>query len=153
MGCQKAIVDQIVDGGGDCKNAVKDNQPKLKSAIKMFFDDLIERDFEDLKYRSCETIDEGHGRTDERAYYLAKLPPDFAPAKEWPDIKAIGYALRLTTLDDGHQTSDIRYYILTRYLSGKRFAEAVCSHWGIESGPARIRLLNFSIIDAMMLLE
>ena len=133
MGCQKAIVDQIVDGGGDCVIAVKDNQPKLKAAIETFFDDLIERDFEDLQYRSCETVDEGHGRTDERAYYVAKIPLDFAPAAEWPDIKAIGYALRLTTRDDGRQTSEIRYYISTRYLSGKRFAEAVRSHWGIES--------------------
>ncbi|MBC7817274.1 MAG: ISAs1 family transposase [Planctomycetaceae bacterium] len=133
MGCQQVIVDQIVDGGGDCVIAVKDNQPKLKAAVEAFFDDLIERDFEDLRYRSCETRDDGHGRTDERAYYVAAIPRDFAPAKDWPQIKAIGYALRLTTHDDGRQTSDIRYYILTRYLSGKRFAEAVRGHWGIES--------------------
>lgn len=133
MGCQHVIVDQIVDGGGDCVIAVTDNQPKLKAAIEAFFDDRIERDFEDLRYRSCETLDEGHGRTDERAYYLAKIPHDFAPAREWPHIRAIGYALRLTTHADGRQTSDIRYYILTRYLGGKRFAEAVRGHWGIES--------------------
>ena len=27
----------------------------------------------------------------------------------------------------------MRYYILSRYLSGKRFGEAVRGHWGIES--------------------
>jgi predicted transposase YbfD/YdcC len=27
----------------------------------------------------------------------------------------------------------VRYYISSRYLSGKRFAEAVRGHWGIES--------------------
>ena len=27
----------------------------------------------------------------------------------------------------------MRYYIVSRYLSGKRFGEAVRGHWGIES--------------------
>ena len=133
MGCQKEIVTQIVDGGGDCVIAVKDNQPKLRAAIESFFDDLIARDFQDLRYRCHETSDDGHGRIDERAYYLAKIPQDFAPAADWPEIKAIGYALRLTTHPDGRQTCAIRYYLSTRLLSGKRFAEAVRSHWSIES--------------------
>jgi predicted transposase YbfD/YdcC len=132
-GCQKDIVERIVAGGGDCVIAVKGNQPKLHTAIETFFHDQIDRDFRDLQYRSHETRDEGHGRTDERAYYLAKLPRAFAPAGEWPAVRAIGYVLRLTTHDDGRETCEVRYYICSRYLSGKRFAEAVRSHWGIES--------------------
>jgi predicted transposase YbfD/YdcC len=133
LGCQKEIVERIVGGGGDCVIAVKGNQPTLHAAIESFFHDQIERDFEDLQYRGHETRDEGHGRTDERAYFLAKIPRDFAPADDWPDIRAIGHALRLTTHDDGRETCEVRYYISSRYLSGKRFAEAVRSHWGIES--------------------
>jgi predicted transposase YbfD/YdcC len=133
MGCQKEIVTQIVEGGGDCVIAVKGNQPKLYAAIESHFHDAIGRDFEDLKYRSYETRDEGHGRTDERAYFLTKIPRDFAPAADWHEVKAIGYALRLTTHGDGSETSEVRYYIATRYLSGKRFGEAVRGHWGIES--------------------
>ena len=53
--------------------------------------------------------------------------------KEWPWIKAIGYAVRLTIHADGRETYDVRYYILSRYLSGPRFGEAVRGHWGIES--------------------
>ena len=132
-GCQKDIVERIVAGGGDCVIAVKGNQPKLHTAIETFFRDQIDRDFRDLQYRCHETHDVGHGRTDERAYYLAKITPAFAPAVEWPDIRAIGYALRLTTHDDGRETCEVRYYICSRYLSGQRFAEAVRGHWGIES--------------------
>lgn len=132
-GCQKDIVERIVAGGGDCVIAVKGNQPKLHAAIEAFFRDQIDRDFRDLRYRYHETRDAGHGRTDERAYYLAPIPRGFAPAAEWPDIKAIGYALRLTTHDDGRETCEVRYYIGSRYLSGKRFGEAVRSHWGIEA--------------------
>src|SRR3954466_8620806 len=78
MGCQKAIVERVVTGGGDCVIAVKDNQPKLLAAIQTYFLDHLERDLEDLRYRYHETLDEGHGRIDERSYYLAKVPRDFA---------------------------------------------------------------------------
>ena len=132
-GCQKDIVARIVAGGGDCVIAVKGNQPSLHAAVDTFFHDQIDRDFRDLQYRCHETRDEGHGRVDERAYYLARIPRAFAPAADWPDIKAIGYALRLTTHADGRETCEVRYYICSRYLSGKRFAEAVRGHWGIES--------------------
>jgi predicted transposase YbfD/YdcC len=133
MGCQKDIVEQIVDGGGDAIIAVKDNQPKLSAAIESFFHEQIANDFEDLQYRAYESCEKGHGRIDERTYYLAKIPKDFAPAAQWPQIKAIGYAMRWTTLADGREMSEVRYYLSTRYLSGKRFAEAVRGHWGIES--------------------
>jgi len=133
MGCQKDIVEQIVAGGGDCVIAVKDNQPKLYDAIAAFFEKQIERDLEDLQYRVYETRDESHGRIDERSYYITRTPRDFAPAADWPEVKAIGYAMRWTKHADGHETSEVRYYIATRYLSGKRFAEAVRGHWSIES--------------------
>lgn len=133
LGCQTGIVEQIVCEGGDFVIAVKDNQPNLKAAIETHFDEQIERDFEDLRYRHHETSDEGHGRIDERAYYLCKVPADVAAFDHWPHVKAIGYALRLTRHADGRETSDVRYYIASRYLSGKRFAEAVRGHWSIES--------------------
>jgi predicted transposase YbfD/YdcC len=133
MGCQKDICEQISAGGGDFVIAAKDNQPTLKDAITAFFDEQIERDFENLRYRHHETTDDAHGRVDERAYFLAKTPRDFACADEWPWVKAIGYALRLTQHADGRETSEVRYYVCSRYLSGKRFAEAVRGHWNIES--------------------
>ena len=33
----------------------------------------------------------------------------------------------------GRETHDVRYDMLSRYLSGQRFAEAVRGHWSIES--------------------
>jgi predicted transposase YbfD/YdcC len=133
MGCQKEIARTIADDGGDFVISVKDNQPKLCEAVETYFAEHLERDLEDLQYRSHETSDAGHGRIDERSYFLAKVPPDFAVKKEWPWVKAIGYSLRVTQHADGRETDETRYYILSRYLSGKRFSEAVRGHWGIES--------------------
>lgn len=133
MGCQKAIVEQIVEGGGEAVIAVKSNQPKLHNAIGSFFAEAIARDLEDLKYRHYENTASGHGRTDNRMYYLARVPKGFVCGKEWPWVKAIGYAARYTQTDDGRESFEVRYYLSTRYLSGKRFAEAVRGHWSIES--------------------
>jgi predicted transposase YbfD/YdcC len=90
MGCQKDSVAQIAAEKGDCVLAVKDNQPKLLAAIELHFEELIERDLEDVKYRVHETREKGHGRIDERTYYLTRTPVDFAPAAHWPEVKAIG---------------------------------------------------------------
>jgi predicted transposase YbfD/YdcC len=133
MGCQKEIARDIVDGGGDFVLSLKDNQPKLREAIETHFDKHLELDLEYLQYRSHETNESSHGRIDERSYFLTKIPPDFALKKEWPWIKAIGYSLRVTQHADGTETDETRYYILSRYLSGKRFSEAVRGHWAIES--------------------
>ncbi len=133
MGCQKEIAREIVDGGGDFVIAVKGNQPKLREAITTYVLEHLERDLKDLKHRTHETRDRGHGRVDERSYFLTKVPSDFPVAAEWPWVKAIGYAVRITRHADGTETDDVRYYVMSRYLSGKRFAQAVRSHWSIES--------------------
>jgi predicted transposase YbfD/YdcC len=133
MGCQKEIARDIVDGGGDFAIAVKDNQPKLREAITTHFEKHLERDLEDLRYRSHETSDDAHGRIEQRSYFLSRVPHDFAVKEEWPWIKAIGYTVRITRHADGRETDEVRYYALSRYLSGKRFSEAVRGHWGIES--------------------
>src|SRR3984957_13577992 len=104
MGCQKDIVEQIADGGGDFVIAVKDNQANLLDAIQEHFQKHLERDLEDLHYRCHETREASHGRIDERSYYLTKTPLDFAPKSDWPWVKAIGFSLRVTKRDDGTET-------------------------------------------------
>lgn len=143
MGCQKEIAKKIVEGGGDFVLAVKDNQPKLNAAIASFFAQHLEENLVNLDYRHYETRDEDHGRVDERAYYLAKVPQDFPLGKAWPQVKAIGYAVRLTEHADGRQSHDVRYYIASRYLSGRGFAQAVRGHWGIENSLHWVLDMNF----------
>ena len=133
MGCQKDIAQDIVAGGGDFVIAVKDNQPKLAEAIGAVVGKHLDGELEALRHRRYETNEHGHGRRDERFYFVAQVPPDFAAKEEWPWIKAIGTAVRITTHADGSQSDEVRYYMLSRFLSGKRFGEAVRGHWGIES--------------------
>ena len=133
MGCQKEIAKKIIDAKGDYVLAVKDNQPKLHEAIKALFSDERQDDLLKMPHREHQTSEKGHGRIDERCYVLAKIPPDFPLKDQWPGIKAVGMAVRVTEKSDGTTSGDARYFISSRFLSGKRFAQAVRGHWGIEN--------------------
>lgn len=133
MGCQKNIARQIATSGADYLLAVKDNQPKLHDAIRDFFMEHSENDYKLISIRRHETHEKEHGRTDDRYYWIAKLPDDFPFKAQWPNLKAIGMAVRHTDRKRGKADGDVRYYIASRYMSGKKFAESSRSHWGIEN--------------------
>jgi predicted transposase YbfD/YdcC len=133
MGCQRDIAQQIVDQDADYVLAVKENQPKLHEAISDFFGEHLEDDCRSIPCRRYESHEKGHGRVDDRYYYLAKLPEGFPLKDKWPGLKAIGMACRTTEHTDGRHSDDVRFYITSRYLSGEKFACAVRGHWGIEN--------------------
>lgn len=133
MGCQKQIAKKIIDAKGDYVLAVKDNQPKLHKAIKDVFCDRREAELLKRPHRLHQTAETGHGRQDERYYVLAKLPEDFPCKDQWPRLKAVGMVVRTTRQGDGTTSSDVRYFISSSFMSGKRFAGAVRGHWSIEN--------------------
>jgi hypothetical protein len=107
-----------LDGGGDYVLAVKQNQPKLYEAIESFFESPWAND--DWAGGPChhrETHEQGHGRMEDRYYYLAKIPDDESVFAPWPGLRAIGMAIRVTE-KEGKTTEDVRYYIVRAYLSG-----------------------------------
>ena len=132
MGCQTEIAEAIVQGKADYCLAVKGNQPTLHQGIVDFFGDHMEDDFARTKVRQHHTTEKGHGRVEDRYYYLCPVPDDLPDRLRWPKLKAIGMAINITRRGD-KETSDVRYYILSKYLSGKRFGQGVRGHWGIEN--------------------
>ena len=132
MGCQTEIAQKIVDQKADYCLAVKGNHPSLHKHIVNFFAAHLEDDFARTKARHHETHEKGHGREEDRYYHICPVPDDLPDAMRWATLKAIGIAINITNRG-GKETSDVRYYILSKYTSGKRFAEAVRGHWGIEN--------------------
>ncbi len=132
MGCQTEIIETIVEKKADACIAVKKNQPKLYAAIEQHFDALIETDFEDAKVRWMDSSEKGHGRDECRTYAICPVPQSVKNLERWKSVRAIGMSTNIT-VRDGKEQTEIRYYILTRYVSGKRFADAVRAHWGIEN--------------------
>lgn len=132
MGCQTEIARQIVAAGADYVLAVKGNQPTLQQGIQKHFDDHFEDDFARTPVRHYQTEEQGHGRKEERYYSLSPVPEDLPDRSRWVGLKAIGIAVS-TTYRNGKECNEVRYYILSKYLSARRFATAVREHWGIEN--------------------
>jgi predicted transposase YbfD/YdcC len=132
MGCQTQIAQKILDGKGDYVLHVKLNQPTLHEAIRAYFNNHLEDDFARVDVRQYQTEGKGHGREERRAYCICPVPDDLPDASRWPGLKAIGIAIS-TTMRDGEECNEVRYYILSKYLSARRFASAVRGHWGIEN--------------------
>ena len=132
MGCQTNIARAIVDGKADYVLAVKGNQPALHRGIADFFTDHLEDDFARVTVRRFETRQRGHGRDETRYYFLCPVPDDLPGKARWHGLRAIGIAINIT-LRDGKECSEVRYYILSKFISAKRFAGAVRSHWSIEN--------------------
>jgi predicted transposase YbfD/YdcC len=132
MGCQTEIARQIVDADANYCLAVKGNQPTLHQGIVAFFEDHLEDDFTRTAVRRHETEEQGHGREELRYYFICPVPKDLPDRGRWADLKAIGIAIS-NTQRNGKDCNEVRYYILNQYVSARRFAEAVRSHWGIEN--------------------
>jgi predicted transposase YbfD/YdcC len=86
-GCQKEIAKQVRDQGGDYLLAVKGNQPTLHDAVFAAFDRACESDFSGVKQDGAETVDDAHGRHEER-YITVIYDPEGIPAG-WPDVAAV----------------------------------------------------------------
>lgn len=132
MGCQTEIAEKIVAAGADYVLAVKGNQPTLHDGIAKFFLDHLEDDFARVKVRRFQTEERGHGREETRTYYVCAVPDDLPDRRRWKKLAAIGLAIN-NTLRAGKPTSEVRYYILSRKPSARKFAEAVRGHWSIEN--------------------
>jgi predicted transposase YbfD/YdcC len=132
MGCQTEIAAAIVDGGADYVLAVKGNQPSLHDGIDEFFMDQLANDFGDTKVSQHLTEEKEHGRETTRTYYVCPVPDDLPDASRWKNLKALGLAINETLRGD-EMVSEFRYYILSKKLSGKKFAEGVRGHWSIEN--------------------
>ncbi|GAB4163504.1 MAG: ISAs1-like element ISEc26 family transposase [Planctomycetaceae bacterium] len=132
MGCQTDIAKRIVAAGADYCLAVKRNQPTLHAGIENFFAEHAEDDFARTAVRHHHTKEHGHGRNESRSYCLCPVPDDLPDRSRWANLKAIGMTVNVTQRD-GEERIEGRYYILSKYVSAKKFAAAVRGHWGIEN--------------------
>jgi predicted transposase YbfD/YdcC len=132
MGCQAEIARAIVDGGGDYIPAAKGNQPTLHRGLVGFFLDHLEDDFARVRVSRHETVEKGHGRQEHRTYYVCDIPDDLPDARRWRGLVQIGMSVS-DTMRGEKSCDDVRYFILSRRMSARRFATMVRGHWGIEN--------------------
>lgn len=131
MGCQEAIIDDIIAGGGDYAIAVKGNQGHLHNSIIEFFTQGEKNNFHDISYQYHETIDKGHGRVEVRRYWISDDLTSIHKPERWKNLRAIGM-VESERHEKGEIRKDRRYYILS-INEVALFAKSVRSHWGIEN--------------------
>jgi predicted transposase YbfD/YdcC len=132
MGCQTEIAQAIVDAKADYVLAVKENQPTLHDGISWFFLTQREKGFAHKAVSHHETREKGHGREETRSYFVCDVPRDLSDRQRWPKLTAIGWVIS-DTMRDGKHCHEMRYYILSKRLSARKFATAVRDHWSIEN--------------------
>jgi predicted transposase YbfD/YdcC len=132
MGCQKEIVAQITDQGGDYVLALKGNQGQLHEEVVEFFEYAQAKDFKGIPYSYHENIEADHGRIERRRYWTVD---DLAWLEEKPKWK--GFNLIGMVESERHTGEKVaverRYYISSLGNQAARFSQAVRGHWGIEN--------------------
>jgi len=131
LGCQKEIVAQIVDQGGDYVIAVKGNQEKLEAAVHATLGAALEAN---QALPTITRLEEKHGRQERRLYTVLEVPKDFAELEQWKGLKSLVMVAREHVDSNGETHTGVRYYISSLPAHVKRIAAAVRGHWGIENG-------------------
>jgi len=136
MGCQTAIAEQIVAGGGDYVLAVKDNQEQLAQALRDFFAMLNTSGYPKRDVSVHETLDKGHGRLETRRC-IAVDNLDWLELlglkARWTKLTAVA-CIESTREIGGKITTELRYVICSLPADSRRILHAVRTHWGIENG-------------------
>lgn len=132
MGTQKAIAEQIVEGGGDYVLALKANQEKLHDAVIDYVIEQMGNEYANVEVRQHTTKDKAHGRIEERQYIQMPAPKTLPGFENWKKLTTLGMVI-LTCLRAGKETTEMRFFISSLALGVKQFAKSVRNHWGIEN--------------------
>lgn len=132
--CQRSLCRQVRAADGDYLLAVKENQSALHDAIVLLFDPPPDLDVLPLlDRRVAQTMERGHGRTDERRCLVAST--DLNAYLDWPDVAQV-FRLERTWRAHGKPHRAVHYGITSlppdqaepgRLLALRR------GHWTIEN--------------------
>jgi predicted transposase YbfD/YdcC len=133
MGCQKAIVRDIVDKGADYVISLKGNQETLHQKTAEFFTEAREERFETVPHVYTETLEKEHGRIERRRYWLTSRLDWLREKEEWAGLTSVGMVESTRTVNDV-TSHEVRYFIASLDATDpEKFARAVRNHWSVEN--------------------
>lgn len=133
MGCQTAIAQEIIQGGGHYVLAVKENQPTLHAKVKALLDEAIAQKFKELSGDCFTHTTKGHGRIETRTCWSTGEVHHLKGIGHWKGLASV-VALDARRTMGGKVEKERRYFISS--LDGEdaqTLAEAIRGHWGIEN--------------------
>ena len=132
IGCQTKIVGQIRDQDADYVVTVKANQPTLHDHLVSAFAAADARGaWTGTSPDSCETLEEGHGRVEQR--HCQVLADTTAQARGWSGCQTLVRVRRVTVREHTVIRDETRYYISSLPPQASLLLGAIRAHWGIEN--------------------
>jgi predicted transposase YbfD/YdcC len=135
IGCQKAIAQTIVDGGGDYVLAVKANQPTLHTALQEAFAQAPAPPLRSS--RRTTTFEKGHGRYEQRTVQVLPVCEYLSTAQRalWAGVLSLVMVTRVVWEQaSGAQSTEVRYFLSSLPPIARRLGSAIRGHWRIENG-------------------
>lgn len=132
IGTQEDIVNKIVEKKGHYVLPVKDNQRELRKQIKSQFESYNNL-YGNPEIIHNKTIEKGHGRIEEREYFLSYNISKIKDREKWKTVNAIAYTKVSRTYNDETITTE-NYYIIDYKISIEKLIDAIRDHWNIECG-------------------
>ncbi|WWV72325.1 Transposase DDE domain protein [Sporomusa ovata DSM 2662] len=136
MGCQKEIVKKIVkEKKADYLIGLKGNQGTMHREFLDYAQAVIQDPLEKDQYEIYRTIEKGHGRIEERRYYLFRNLDWFKDKQQWTGLSGLPMteSRRTDSKSNTETPAEIRLYITSAKGDVKAIAQASRSHWGIEN--------------------
>lgn len=139
MGCQREIVQTLVEAKADYVIAVKNNQPGLAQAVEALFSPAaMASDVPPGAPAQHQSVDKGHGRLHTRRCVVqstAALSPELRAL--WPGLRSAVMIESTREILQGRDRSapstEWRYYISSRELPAAEFSQIIQQHWHIEN--------------------
>lgn len=133
MGCQRKIVEKIVEKEADYVIALKKNQGNLYDEVEQIFKEAIAGKFEGFKASSYSTRELNRGREEIRDYLIISDVDGLIKISEkWVNLKSIGL-VESVRIVNGKTSIETRYFITSLDNNVELFAKSVRGHWGIEN--------------------
>jgi predicted transposase YbfD/YdcC len=132
IGCQKEIVQKIVDKKGHYCIALKKNQRLLHTDVEEYFQFALNDPFEKKLLKSAFTLEQGHGRIERREAYLTSDLSFLNEKDQWKNLTMIGMTRNFREMNGVTSVQD-KYYILDQELTPEEFLETCRKHWQIEN--------------------
>ncbi len=130
MGCQKTVVQRIIERKGDYVISLKGNQGTLHEEVKLFFEQPSASPDGSIDY--YETVEKGHGRVETRRYAITDRIAWVTNKEKWKGLTSIG-CVESERYINGQSSRETRYFICSIKPNAQRFAHAVRQHWAIEN--------------------
>lgn len=133
MGCQKEIVQEIVNKEADYVIALKGNQGTLHQEVKQYLEWAEHQNFQNLSVDTYVTLEKDHGRIEERRCWVTQDIAWLADKAAWAKLKSVIMVQAVREVIGQEKTTERRYFISSLGADAQQSLRAVRGHWAVEN--------------------